>query len=802
MTGQPYTAATYLLQLDSIRSITWTIYGLAGQGWFVERYGAIPAFGIVFGFCMAVGAVVTVRPDPSGLPVPSFGSDSTAGEDDPVSDVDDDIVTEAARRLSEDGEEITTEALQDRIESVKRDKNTSSGVDRTGVIKSPEERAETARLAVAPERLIEGESYVKRLGDQGDEKYARSLIIANYPSRVAPGWLDQFFTSGLSTTGAEVRVSYHLLPRDTEEMKRKLNVRATRLTAQIRRKKSDGKLNTVEEEKQLEHVKRLRSGLTEGSTKLFDFAVYFEVVAETEDKLNEATQELKQILSQANAKVATLYDRQLQAQQAVAPLGNDPIRNTQIMDLESMGTTFPFADPSIVQPTGVLMGFHMSTNAPIVIDRFEQSGHNMLISGKIGSGKSYLAKLTMWRRLMMDPDSEVLLIDPVGGFTDVVNAVGGQHVTIDSQTTINPLEIKQVDDLEEIEGDPYNDKIRSVMGLFGAHFKGKRELSKEEEGVLRRAIRYAYLERGITKDVSTHDRQSPTVDNVLAVLQKMADGKPSGAFLDVPEDVEAEITTINSETSVEQQERAEEKAERISDYAHSVLLGLEDFQRGGQRENLNGRTNVKLQDRVVQFDLSSVADGSNEGLVMHIVLDWLFQRAKANTGKMIVMIDEAHYMLGHDQALEMLNLFARHSRHYGSGLTLISQTVDEFMTDPKAKEIYDQCDIRALMRHQDIGDEAIEALDLTSRERDFVLQAQAGNSADYSESLIYATGAGKMRVRVMSNDFEHHVVDGDQNVWAFLYDNEMIDWETIPEDERSAVKRILGVNPNATSGLV
>lgn len=798
MTGSAR-AAMYLLQLDSVRTMSRTLYELAGQGWFVDRYGALPAFGLLVGVCMLVGGLVTIRPSVSRLPSRSSG-DSDDGET--VADANDDVVTEAARRLSEDDEDITTEALQDRIDAVKQDKETDDGLDKTGVIRSPEARSETARLAVAPERLVESESYVKRLGDQGEEKYARSLIIANYPSRVAPGWLDSFFTSGLSTAGAEVRVSYHLLPRDTDEMKRKLNVRATRLTAQIRRKKNDGKLNTIEEEKQLDHVKRLRSALTEGSTKLFDFAVYFEVVADDEQTLNEATQELKQILSQANAKVATLYDRQLEAQQAVAPLATDPVRKTQIMDLDSLGTTFPFADPSLVQPTGVLMGFHLSTNAPIVVDRFKQSGHNMLISGKIGSGKSYLAKLTMWRRLMMDPDSEVLLIDPVGGFNDVVEAVDGQHVTIDSQTTINPLEIKQVDDLEEIEGDPYNDKIRSVMGLFGAHFQGKRELSKEEEGILRRAIRYAYLEQGITKDVSTHDNESPTVQSVLDVLEQMADGRPPGEFLEVPDGAEAEITTINTETTVDEQERAQEQADRVADYAHSVLLGLEDFQRGGQRANLNGRTNVRLQDRVVQFDLSSVADGSNEGLIMHIVLDWLFQRAKSNTGKMIVMIDEAHYMLGHDQALEMLNLFARHSRHYGSGLTLISQTVDEFMTDPKAKEIYDQCDIRALMRHQDIGDEAIEALDLTSREREFVLQAQAGNSADYSESLIYATDAGKMRVRVMSNDFEHHVIDGNMNVWAFLYDNDMIEWDTIPEKERTAVKRILDVDPTSTAGLV
>lgn len=756
---------------------------------FLDTFGLLPTVGLLIGGGIVfIGAIVLMVPT-DGLLGGRFGfSDSTDAEND----IDTEVLTEAARRLEQSDDDITEDSLSAHIEDVQNDKNAEDETD-VGVIDDEQTRGETARINVAPDRITETQSYVKRRGDSGEERYARILIISSFPNRVAPGWLDQAFTSGLSTAGAEVRVSYQIWPRDSQQMKRKLDVKATRLTSQIRRKKRDGKLNTMEEEKQLSHVDRLREGLTEGSTKLFDFGAYFEVIADTEETLDEATKELKQILSQSNARVTTLYDRQLEAQNAVAPLGTDSVKNTQIMDLEALGTTFPFTDKSVVESSGVLMGFQMSTNAPIIVDRFAQSGHNMLISGKIGSGKSYLAKLVMWRRLMMDPDTEVLIIDPVGGFGDVVEAVDGQKVTIDNQTTINPLEIKQVESIEDVEGDPYDDKIRSVMGLFESHFRGKRELSKEEEGVLRRAIRYAYLEQGITKDISTHHRHSPQIGDVIDVLSQMSNGDPPGEFLDVPESVRSEITTINTETSVEEREQAE----RIADYAHSVLLGLEDFKQGGQRSNLNGETNVRLEDRIVQFDLSSVADGSNEGLIMHIVLDWLFQRAKANTENMVVMIDEAHYMLGHEQALDMLNLFARHSRHYGSGLTLISQTVDEFMENSKAKEIYDQCDIRALMRHQDIGDKAIGALDLTPRERDFVLQAQAGNSAEYSESLLYVTDEGKMRMRVISNDFEHHVIDGDMNVWALLYDTDMIDWDDIPADQRESVQHILDSAPAA-----
>lgn len=154
-------------------------------------------------------------------------------------------------------------------------------------------------------------------------------------------------------------------------------------------------------------------------------------------------------------------------------------------------------------------------------------------------------------------------------------------------------------------------------------------------------------------------------------------------------------------------------------------------------------------------------------------------------------MDEAHYMLRQEQALKMLNLFARHSRHYHTGLTLISQTVDEFMNSELAKEMYDQCDVRILMRHEDLGKEATNALDLTQRDRRFVLQAQAGNNASYSECLLYATNGGKMRLNIKSNDFEHHVVEEDNDAWAYAYANDMIIDEQISDSRREEVESIL-----------
>lgn len=710
-----------------------------------------------------------------------------------VNQESDDVLTEATQRLERQDKDITGEALTTVLDQIETEQ-ASDDDSPTGLLNEPGDRAPTAQMSVAPDDIENNEDHIVVNPNTEDTFYARTLIISSYPDRVGYGWLDKLFTSGLEANGADVRTTYHIWPRDPETMMSKLNQRATRLTSTIRRKQRDGKINTMQDEQQREKVNRLRDQLSQGSTKIFDFALYVQVIGESKEAIDNGSEEVKQILAQSNARVSPFIDRQLEAFQSGLPVGKDRIRKTQIMDLESLGTTLPFIEPTRVQSTGVLFGFHQTTSSPVIIDRFELSGHNALVSGKIGSGKSYLSKLVMWRRLMMDPETELMIIDPVGGFGDMVSALGGQVITIDKDTIINPLEITEPEKtVGEMEEDPYDMKIRSVMGMMKTHFSGDRTLSKGQEGVLRRALRYAYLEKGITKDPRTHSRESPTMQNVLNILKRISSGETADDFLDLDDELENYLGVVNDE-NVGSASSTQNK-QREAGYAHQVLLGLEEFSAGGQRDNLNGKTNIDMDARVVQFNLENVVDGGdNAGLIMHIMLDYLFQRTKSSAGRSLVTIDEAHYMLGSEGATNVLNTFIRHSRHYSSGVTLISQTVDEFM-DGKAKEIYDQCDIRVLMRHEDIGDEAMDALDLKTPERNFVLGAQAGNTADFSEALVMTSNNGNRRIRVFSNPMEHHVVEEKANdVWSLLYEQGTVSWDMVPQRKKQVVRRECDVN--------
>jgi hypothetical protein len=485
------------------------------------------------------------------------------------------------------------------------------------------------------------------------------------------------------------------------------------------------------------------------------------VFADSGEELEAATRDVIKMLSERNAEVVPVDMRQVEARRSTAAIAMDSIKNTQLMQEDALATTFGFIEPAINNPEGILFGFD-DTGMPLMVDQFTLSGYCMAVSGKIGSGKTYFTKMKLWRRLQIDPEIESIMFDPLGDdFVDFVEQLGGQVIKFGGEFVVNPLEIKRVAN-DSVE-DPYRKKIRSLVGMMRTHFEPVGGISAQQEGLLVRAFHLAYLKHGITPAIETHDRPDPTMQDVLDVLTAIADGRPPTEFIDVGEDLDDRSDVEAAVATIEDRLRADDRR-----HAEDLLLGLEDFQENGINANLNGQTNVRLDDRIVCFDMSMFADTQSAPLLMHVMLEWIYQRAQSSARRTEVTFEEVHYLLNREGARDLLNLFIRHSRHFNTGLTLISQTVDEFVTDPTVREIYDQCDIRAIFYLEHVSDEARAYFDLSPREVDYIEQAARGQDSSYSECLLSVTGYGRRRLEVRTGEYEHLVLDDSEDPWDYL----------------------------------
>jgi hypothetical protein len=674
----------------------------------------------------------------------------------PIADLSGSELTRAIDYLDAVEREATAEAIE-RTAARLRSETTD---ELTSPFETRDERGRLDRSLVAPR-----ESETKPSWHTRDGTFCRIFTATSLPRFVDPGWL-----VGLTLSPADVRVSVHATPRESGSIRGRLQKRLTQMQSAIQYKQRRGRTDTYEEEYERGELERLLRSVIAGTTRLFDASIYVEVRADNRDGLEEVSERVRQRMAERGLDLIPVEMRQDDAQGAVAPLARDRIRNTNAVQQEALATCFTAVEPPIVDPGGVLLGFD-DTRRPVIVDRYELSGHSKAVIGKVGSGKSYATKMALYRRLLVDPDVRSIVFDPLGDdFVDFAEAVGGTVIQFGGEYTVNPLDIAPGPVSADDGNDRYTMKVRSVLEIFKTYLDRRTGTSVAEEGVLTQAIHYAYLRAGITTDPDTFDRPSPTLDDVIDGVSTLADGGGDDAFLHrslVDRDDGLSGQTIGRTSQV-----FTDPSPRHVDVARELLPKLESFTAGNVNANLNGQTNLDLDDRLVVFDMGSFADTGDLPLLMHVMLNWAYEEARRRPDRLDVTFEEAHYLLGRPGARELLNLFIRHARHFDAGLTLVSQTAEEFLENDGARAIYDNCDVKQLFYVEHVSDAVQEYFSLAEREIDFLTQAARGETADFSECLLSTTEHGRRRLEVHSGPFEHEVLAEDGNPQTWLENSE------------------------------
>jgi len=687
----------------------------------------------------------------------SFGAILDAGTSartDPANvnleEIDDETFDRAVSILEQEGREASRANIREQVARLIDFEAADPDEFRLGLIQDADSQAQIDQASVAPPSIVpEDPTTLYRNGE-----FVRILTPASAPESVFGGWL-----INLTTTNLDVRVSYHHSPRDPTTIRGALQDRLTELQIALSRKEEKGATDYHEDLNRREELDRLLRRLTEGTTRLYDIGIYIEVAGSTRDELEETARKVQQLVADRDVELVPLEFRQLESQDAIAPVVSDPIQNTDLMEHDAAATLFGFVEPAIAHEDGVLYGFDETGN-PVIVDRYSLSGFSKVITGKIGSGKTFAAKLSLWRRLLIDPEFTAIAFDPTGDdFVDLFETLGGDVVTFGGDVTINPLEIHRGTGEAE---DPYKDKLRSLTGMVRTFYDQSGDsLSAERAGLIQQVFHLAYLMYGITSEPRTHERENPTMEDVLDILKALADGEDPLEFVSY----QGDATELHREERDELDERVDEVTSRLQSKddsnlkseANSLLRSLEAFQPGGVAANLSGKTTVDLEDeRLIVFDMSAFQDTNQAPLLQHVMLDWSYQRARENSRRMEVIFEEVHYLLSQKSARSLIGLFTRHSRHFNAGLTLISQTAEEFMQETddvhSPRAIYDQCDIKQLFYQESISDEVIDYYDLSPADVEAIQSFARGQESEFSECLLSVTGIARRHLEIHASE--------------------------------------------------
>ena len=489
----------------------------------------------------------------------------------------------------------------------------------------------------------------------------------------------------------DIDISYHLHEVDARSALPKLNRKITELESTRRAMMRDGKIVGSEIIDPLESAINLRDKIQRGQEKLFQMAIYVCLRAENKEELDRVTRILEANLSARLFYSKVARYQQLEALQSILPRGEDQLAQKRNLDSSSAALTFPFMSAELVQESGILYGINKSNNSLVILDRFSLHNANSITFAQSGAGKSYTTKVEILRQLMQG--THVIVIDPEREYKRLADSVDGTYVKLSakSRQKINPFDLAttfhEINDLAE-----HTQDLMDVIGLMAESLTAREK---------------AAVDKAILKIYRHAKKQQPLLEDLYAELRKLGQLK--------------------------------------------LCEKLEKYISGSLADVFNAQTNVKLDNRLVIFDIKDLPENIRQ-IMMLIISNFVKNQVMAKPEKRLLVIDEGWILLQHEESARFVAGLVRRARKYYLGVSIISQQANDFLKNEYGRAIASQSALRILMRQDTTTIKGVVSeFNLSEYEQSFLLTCERG------DALLIAD-QNHVAVKVVAAEEEHPLI--------------------------------------------
>jgi conjugal transfer ATP-binding protein TraC len=547
----------------------------------------------------------------------------------------------------------------------------------------------TMRDLIAPPSM-EIESGYLRIG----KKYCKTYYVYGYPRQVFTGWL-----SPIINLDEVIDISLFIYPVESKVVLENLRKKVGQLEAAI------------------QDAEELRDKLQVGEERFFRFGLYLTMYADSLDELTNVSRKIEGIFGQSLVYTKPATMQMEQAFNTTTPLAADQLQIYRNMNTGSLSTSFPFTSAELSRNEGILYGLNRHNNGLVLFDRFSLENANMVVFAKSGAGKSFAIKLEALRSLMMGV--ECIIIDPEDEYKTLSEAVGGSYLRLSlaSNTRINPFDLPRVYDQDEADN-ALQANIISLHGLLrlmmgGATNQGGQTLytplTPSEDADLDLAIINTYARAGITKDPLTHNATPPTMNDLYNTLASMTGNGPG-------------------------------LAQRLRQYTTGTFSGI-----------FSEQSNVTMDNPFLVFNIRDLEDELRP-VGMYIVLNYIWNKVKADRRKRLLIVDEAWQLMKYDDSANFMFSLAKRARKYFLGLTTISQDVEDFLSNKMGRAVVSNSSLQLLLKQAPSAvDIVAETFKLTDEERNRLSQFPVG------EGLFFA-GLNHVIIRILASETESQLI--------------------------------------------
>lgn len=621
------------------------------------------------------------------------------------------------------------------------------------------------------------------------QQYTKTAFTNAFPSEPGDLYLQQVLGRPINDND----VAIHIHPYENKEALAFLRKQADNLKAEFDLSSDEYDMNS--RRGRYESARAMREMVESTPTELFDVAMYTTARGDSEESVKKAWVDLKGSLTQSPALTQQVIASYIQdkALRTTSPIGKNFVGYNRQMLGGAVGALLPFTSTSLIEDGGVMFGIHRYNMSPVIVSRFERpASFNQITVGESGSGKSFNTKLNILRTYGGRDDTVFVMLEPLSSFENFTTVLKGEHVPVGGNVGINMMEIHPPRDIDKATVDghnPFGQKVEQVSTLLRSHFRQENIPLGERISTLDDAIVQTYHRFGITSDIETHDipiDEQPTVKDLIETLVIMRDDPDR--FTYTPE---ATNESSDVEETAKKDARAVEdytdsnftsEADVIREHAVDLIVGLRAFQEGGKYDMLSRHTQVDIAGAdMVYLDLEADEMEDDTGLMMQLLFNMVYERAKEEEKNVIFAIDEAHVMMDDRDTLGMLSRAVRHARHYDLSINFITQQPQDFFKDDKARVIADNCTIKVIHKVSGLDQKTADALGMTpslaKKARGLRTGKRSGDplfgSPNYSEALLSVDPYGWIPIYVPASPVEAAIVDSkitdEQDVLDHLY---------------------------------
>lgn len=547
---------------------------------------------------------------------------------------------------------------------------------------------------VSYDGLKEHQNYLNMAG-----KYLRTLFISGYPYLANTGWLNN-----LVNFNHNADISYHIEQVDSKLSLPKLNRKITELESTRRVLQQQGKIIGPEILDPLESAVDLKNQILRGQEKLFQVSIYIHLMADSLVELEKVTTLVETVLATKLFYTKTAVFQQLEGLQSILPRAENLLNQKRNLDSSSTALTFPFTSSELVQETGILYGINLSNNSLVMIDRFSLNNANSIIFAQSGCGKSYAAKVEILRQLIQK--TRVLVIDPEREYQQLAQSLAGTYIKLSarSKEKINPFDFS-VSSFGK--GNNLVEHVQDLTEIVSLMVDG---LSSEEKAVIDKAIIKTYKKLGWAIHGRKKGKRYPLMKDLYQTLKQ--------------------------------------------DKQRKLCIRLEKYVKGSLANVFNQQTNIKLNNRLVVFDIKELPESLRQIMIL-IISNYVYNQVKSKPQKRLLVIDEAWILLQHEESARFIAGLTRRARKYYLGVNIISQAANDFLGSEYGQAIASQASLRILMRQDTTTiKKVVEEFKLSEYEQKFLL------TCDKGEAIVIAD-QNHVAIKVVASDKEHPLITTD-----------------------------------------